>query len=64
MKNDSQIKEKVKQIHQKSGNYLDFVNTMNECAFTDRMIEEIIDDAKELEQLHGGQFNQDGGADE
>ena len=43
----------VKKINQISNNYLDYVDGVgNECAYTDRMIEAIIDEAKKLEKAH------------
>lgn len=44
----------VKKINQISNNYLDYVEGVgNECAYTDRMIEAIIDEAKKLEKAYG-----------
>ena len=43
------MKEIVKEISELCKEYLGFVeSTGNECAYTDRMVEEIINKAKEL----------------
>lgn len=56
MKYDEKIKHIIKKIKLQSDNYLYCIESMNECAFTDRIIEDIIKNSKELEKYHENRF--------
>lgn len=55
---DKEIRRLVSEIKSKCLVFLDYVESFNECAFSDRMIEEIINKSKELEDTHYKRFNQ------
>lgn len=57
MKNDKLIREKVESILDKARIYVGFVENANPCAYTDRLLEDIVKEAKEIEDLHNNQFN-------
>ena len=57
MKNDKLILEKVESILDKARIYAGFVENANPCAYTDRLLEDIVTEAKEIEELHNNQFN-------
>lgn len=42
------MKEIIKEIYELCDEYIKFVEDVNECAYTDTMVECIIDKAKEL----------------
>lgn len=49
----------IKKIHNKTQGFLNYLTTYgNECAYTDRMVEQIIDFAHELEEKYNRNFNQ------
>lgn len=54
---DRKIRTIIRSIKHISDCYLVDIEYFNECASTDRMIERIIDRAKELEQYHNKRFN-------
>ena len=56
MKYDRKIKSIMRDIKFNSDCYLEDVEYMNECASTDRIIETIIEKAKELENYHNKRF--------
>ncbi len=56
MRYDKKIKKIIEKISEISKEYLDFVNDMNECATTDRMIENIIAKSKELDHYYKANF--------
>lgn len=56
MKYDRKIKTIIKDINELSDTYLGFVESANECAATDRLIESIIEKSKELENYHEKRF--------
>jgi len=56
MKNDKKIMKVVKKIKLNSELYVDYVTIANPNSYTDRVIEEIITDAKELEKLYRNNF--------
>ena len=51
MKYDKQIKTLIHELKNECNEYLNYVNEYNECAFTDRKIEYIIDIVKRLEEI-------------
>lgn len=56
MKYDKKIKNIITILNSLCIDYLTYVNNLNECAYSDRMLESIIDKAKELEQYHKKRF--------
>lgn len=56
MKNDRRIKNTIKDINTMCLDYLSYVNGVNECAYSDRIVEYIIKRSKELEKLHNLRF--------
>ena len=57
MKNSKKIKSLLKKIKEEAEGWLNYVNSMNEMAMTDRILEVIIKDAQELEKLQEERFN-------
>ena len=57
MKNSKKIKSLMKKIKEEAEGWLNYVNSMNEMAMTDRILEVIIKDAQELEKLQEERFN-------
>lgn len=57
MKNDKKILEKMKEIWERADYYVGYVGQANPDAYCDRLVEEVIVKAKELEKLHKGNFN-------
>lgn len=53
---DKDIKVLVKEIRDECNNYLNYVASSNECAFTDRKLEYIIEVAKRLDESHNKRF--------
>ena len=47
----------MKDIAEKTNEYNDFVNAYNECAYSDRMVEDVIRTAKELEFAYESNFS-------
>ena len=56
MKNDKKIKSIINKIKYECNDYLNYVNNYNECAYSDRKIEDIIINLKKLEQLYKNSF--------
>lgn len=56
MENDKKIKSLINKIKYECNDYLDYVNNYNECAYSDRKIEDIITNLKKLERLHDNRF--------
>lgn len=56
MKNDKIILKKVKELRDNCNDYIGFVESYNECAFTDRKIESIIECSKELADKYNNNF--------
>lgn len=53
MKKKAKMEPIVRRIHKISTDYVDYLNAIgNECAYTDRMIEAIIEEAKKLEKAY------------
>lgn len=52
MDNDEKLRELIASIHTKTKEFIDYVNQIgNQCAYTDRLIEDVIQQSKELESL-------------
>lgn len=56
MKNDRAIKEAVSAIERRCRQYISIVTETNECAYSDRVLEAIIDEAERLKTLHESRF--------
>lgn len=56
MKNDKAVYLLVKQIQDKANSFVNYVDAFNQCAMTDRQVEDIIDAAKKLAKAYGEQF--------
>ncbi len=56
MKNDRKVKYLIKDINTKCLDYLSYINRLNECAYSDRIVEYIIKRSKELEKIHNSRF--------
>ena len=56
MDNDSKIKDVVVKIRDKASAYINYVDALNPCAYSDRIIEELIDESKKLENYVNEQF--------
>lgn len=52
MTNDKKILEKVTEIRKSCEAYISYVTELNPCAYTDRMLEKLIAEGKELETLY------------
>jgi bacterioferritin-associated ferredoxin len=56
---DRKIKKLVEEIGHDVGQFLQAVGALgNQCAWTDRMVEQIINDAEELKKTYEGQFKE------
>lgn len=52
MANNEKLRELMASIHTKTKEFIDYVNQIgNQCAYTDRLIEDVIQQSKELESL-------------
>lgn len=58
MKYDKTIKSIINDINFNSSCYLEDILYLNECSATDRIVEKIIEQAKELEKYHIKQFKE------
>ena len=57
---DAKVKKLVKQVLQDCEAFLESVKAMgNQCAWTDRMVEQIIDDSTELKKTYEKQFEEE-----
>jgi len=56
VKNDIKIRLLITKIRSDCDDYIDYVDKLNECAFTDRKVEYIISNLKLLEELHNEKF--------
>lgn len=56
MKNDKKIKSIINKIKYECNDYLNYVSNFNECAYSDRKIEDIIINLKKLERLYKNSF--------
>lgn len=57
MKYDKKIKLLVRNIKYECDSYLEFVGNINECASTDRLLENIIEKSQLLKQYHEKRFD-------
>lgn len=56
MRNDEEILEVMKEIYNSAAYFIDFVENINTCAHTDRMIERVIAKSEELKKLYKNNF--------
>lgn len=58
MKNDKKIAREMKRLSSFTKEFNEFVDTFgNQCAYTDRMVEQIIEISKEIEKLYQDNFD-------
>ena len=58
MKNDKTIEKEIKRLSSFTKEFNEFVDTFgNQCAYTDRMVEQIIEISKEIEKLYQDNFD-------
>lgn len=58
MKNDIKIKSLVEELNRQTSNWLNEVKSLgNQCAYTDRMLEDITKTANIIKKLHEERFN-------
>lgn len=55
--NDVKIRTLTKEIEEQAKAYNEYVESLNPCAYSDRMVETIIEKAKELEFAHESNFS-------
>lgn len=58
MKKDLEIKHLVYSLRDKCNEYLLYLEHFNECAFSDRILEDIISKSKKIDKLHYARFEQ------
>ena len=51
---DKKIKQTVKELKKACRQYLDYVTALNPCAYSDRMVEEILEKADKLNAIYYG----------
>ena len=56
---DKEIKDTIKDLNDFCNDYLYCVNQINECAWTDRIIENILTLSKKLEDYYNNNFDKD-----
>lgn len=54
---DKKIRKLVFEIKNECLTFLDYIEKLNECAYSDRIIEGIINKSKVLEKTHYSRFN-------
>lgn len=57
MKNDKKILEAMRDLEYWAAYYIDFVSGANTCAYTDRVVEHVVEKAEEIRKLHEENFN-------
>ena len=58
MNQDKRIRKNVIELKERCEKFIEYVTTLNECAYSDRMIESIVLAAKELEKNHNKKFKE------
>lgn len=58
MVKDKKVRKLVLEIKNECLIFLNYVESLNECAYSDRMIEGIINKTKELEKTHYSRFEE------
>lgn len=56
MQHDRSVKSCVEQIRTQAQEFLDFVNSNNQCAYSDRMVENILKTAEKLDKVYNSNF--------
>ena len=56
MQHDRSVKSCVEQINAQAQEFLDFVNSNNQCAYTDRIVENILKTAEKLDKVYNSNF--------
>lgn len=52
MRNDAKIKDQIKKMAHTTSAFLDYTEQLNQCAYTDRLIETLLAQASELKDLY------------
>lgn len=54
MANDREVYEKIKELCTSTTNWINYVDEIgNQCAYTDRGVEAILETARQLEEVYG-----------
>lgn len=56
MQHDRSVKSCVEQIRTQAQEFLDFVNSNNQCAYSDRMVENILKTSEKLDKVYNSNF--------
>ena len=56
MQHDRSVKSCVEQIRSQTQEFLDYVNSNNQCAYSDRMVENILKTAEKLDKVYSSNF--------
>ncbi len=56
MQHDRSVKSYVEQIRTQAQEFLDFVNSNNQCAYSDRMVENILKTSEKLDKVYNSNF--------
>ena len=56
MQHDRSVKSCVEQIRSQAQEFLDYVNSNNQCAYSDRMVENILKTAEKLDKIYSSNF--------
>ena len=56
MQHDRSVKSCVEQIRSQAQEFLDYVNSNNQCAYSDRMVENILKTAEKLDKIYNSNF--------
>lgn len=56
MQHDRSVKSCVEQIRSQAQEFLDYVNSNNQCAYSDRMVENILKTSEKLDKVYNSNF--------
>ena len=56
MSYDKQVKYMINQIKEQCDSYLEYIDLLKECSFSDRILEDIVFKAKELEFINNMRY--------
>ena len=59
MQHDRSVKSCVEQIRTQAQEFLDFVNSNNQCAYYDRMVENILKTSEKLDKVYNSEIKQE-----
>lgn len=58
MRKDKELLAKMLELKSFSDGWLDYVKSFNPCAYSDRILEHVIEVAEEIKQLHEENFKE------